>query len=292
MLQPRLRALRWAAITKQSPGLKVGYPGQHLASVITGVEGRRSGARGLDLADSSEVKACSRLDQLDECKVKECKSKVARHETECPACGSPNIKRNNDSKWLFSVTSELELAELVSRPRIVFLLADYPGFGEGDFTALRFQAFEIWPGSARGHRFAELMDDYYRKIFLPKTRASATARVAPKNFWPESYQFYLCNPIRTMHATVRDANSSPVVTLDALVEPTADRANIDPHPMPSRLLSDGELKDLIKAAPNDVLIPAINGCTIEHFRSMSPSEQRAALPEIPEPLRALLPLRD
>jgi hypothetical protein len=115
VLEPRIKALRWSNLTKQTPNMKIGYPGQHLASLITGVEGSRTGARGDDLKDGSEVKSCSRVDQLDICK--ECKEKVLRSELNCPVCGSANVKRNNDSKWLFSPKSKKEL-ELLTKKSI------------------------------------------------------------------------------------------------------------------------------------------------------------------------------
>ena len=59
VLEPRIKALVWSQITRQTPNMKIGYPGQHLASLITGVEGSRTGARGDDLVDGTEVKSCS-----------------------------------------------------------------------------------------------------------------------------------------------------------------------------------------------------------------------------------------
>ena len=106
VLQPRLNAIKWSLITKQTPNIKIGYPGQHLASLITGMEGERTGARGNDLIDGSEVKSCSRIDQLDMCK--KCKSPVARLETVCSNCNSSDIDRKNDSKWLFSIRNKNE----------------------------------------------------------------------------------------------------------------------------------------------------------------------------------------
>src|SRR3989338_8087274 len=64
VLQPRINAIKWSAITKQTPNIRIGYPGQHLASLIAGMEGERTGARGNDLIDGSEVKSCSRIDAL------------------------------------------------------------------------------------------------------------------------------------------------------------------------------------------------------------------------------------
>src|SRR3989344_3815007 len=89
VLQPRINAIKWSVITKQTPNIKIGYPGQHLASLIAGMEGERTGARGNDLIDGSEVKSCSRIDQLDICK--NCDSPVARLEEKCSNCGSADI---------------------------------------------------------------------------------------------------------------------------------------------------------------------------------------------------------
>lgn len=63
VVRPRRDLVKWAAITKQTPNIKIGYSAQHLASLVTGVEGTRTGARGHDLRDQSEVKSCSRIDQ-------------------------------------------------------------------------------------------------------------------------------------------------------------------------------------------------------------------------------------
>lgn len=46
VINPRLQLIKWSKITHQTPNIKIGYPGQHLSSLISGVEGNRSGARG------------------------------------------------------------------------------------------------------------------------------------------------------------------------------------------------------------------------------------------------------
>ena len=133
---PRLRALYWSDITKQTPNLKIGYPGQHLASLITGMEGERTGARGNDLCDGTEIKSCSRVDQLDKCKS--CGNSVLRIETICPHCNENRIERKKDSKWLFSVKNEQELNLLtVQTNRIMFILFDYPNFNDNDFNTIQ-----------------------------------------------------------------------------------------------------------------------------------------------------------
>jgi len=186
VLTPRLKALEWSKLTKQTPNMKIGYPGQHLASLITGVEGARTGARGDDLIDGTEVKSCSRVDQLDTCNA--CKNKVLRIEAVCPHCGSDNIKRMDDSKWLFGIKSENELKLLTQDLDRVFLtLADYPYFSENDFDTIRFQAFEIWNRTERHSHFTNLMTNYYNKIFLEHISRNPNKTPAPKYFWPEPF---------------------------------------------------------------------------------------------------------
>ena len=96
IIQPRIKAVKWSKITKQTANIRIGYPGQHLASLVTEVEGEKTGARGNDLADGSEVKSCSRVDQLDKCL--KCKMPVLRQEKKCSHCESTKIERRNHQK--------------------------------------------------------------------------------------------------------------------------------------------------------------------------------------------------
>lgn len=239
VLKPRRDLAKWAAVTKQTANVKIGYPAQHLASLVTGVEGTRTGARGHDLRDGSEVKSCSRLDQLDKCR--ECKAAVARIEARCPQCGSENITRRNDSKWLLTVRSEEELYFLLRDvPRVVLIISDYPRFSESDWETLQFQVFEIWPSHARHINFRLLMEAYYFGIFGPHIEANPQKTPAPKNFWPYSFQFYMCNPVRTFHCLVTDALKDPQIDVREYVEPFTDRATIEPVRMPLSRLSRTE----------------------------------------------------
>ena len=298
VLQPRLKALEWSKITKQTPNMKIGYPGQHLASLITGMEGSRTGARGDDLRDGTEVKSCSRVDQLDTCI--ECGNKVLRIETVCPHCASPKIKRMDDSKWLFSIKSEAELKLLtVDIDRIFLTIADYPKFSEGNFNIIRFQAFEIWNRTERHKHFTTLMTNYYNKIFLEHISRNANKTPAPKNFWPFSYQFYLCNPVKVFNCIVHDANSNPQITIDYYVEPNADRSLIPPEKMPTARMEKEELRELIKLAPEYMISSQIiNGTTyaelVETINSAKPDIKKilSALPYINENTRNFLNLRD
>src|SRR5262249_5513173 len=65
---------RWASVTRQTPFIDTDYLDQHLVSLFAGVEGMGTAARGDDLSDGSEVKSCTRADQLGTCK--QCGSKV------------------------------------------------------------------------------------------------------------------------------------------------------------------------------------------------------------------------
>lgn len=244
ILTPRLKALEWSDITKQTPNMKIGYPGQHLASLITGVPGQRTGARGDDLSDFSEVKSCSRVDQMDKCK--DCNSGVLRYETNCAKCGSRRIKRNNDSKWLFSMRSEEEVKLLVDYvPRVICVLADYPLFDAGNFDTIQFSAYEIWPKHPRCSRFSELITRYYENIYLSHIRINPNKTPAPKNFWPYSFQFYLCNSIKIFQATAQNVNSTPQIMIEHYVKPNIDRNQLESELMPAKLLSQLEVTTLL-----------------------------------------------
>ena len=45
VLEPRIKAIKWSSVTKQSPSLKIGYPGQHLASHRFVAAANRDGSR-------------------------------------------------------------------------------------------------------------------------------------------------------------------------------------------------------------------------------------------------------
>lgn len=264
VLSPRVKALEWSNITKQTPNMKIGYPGQHLASLITGVLGSRTGARGDDLEDGSEVKSCSRVDQLDTCK--DCSNKVLRIEDTCPHCGSHNIKRMDDSKWLFSIKTQNEL-DLLTKDidRVLLTIADYPNFSSNNFDVIRFQAFELWNNNPRHTHFSTIMENYYNKIFLEHIKKNPNKTPAPKNFWPYSYQFYLCNPVKVFEATVENANTTPQISLDLLVEPRTDRSSLESEQMPSSLLNMEELKVLALPENRETVEPITLAGRYEDF---------------------------
>lgn len=239
ILTPRERMLEWSKITNQTPNLKIGYPGQHLASLITGIPGTATGARGEDIADGTEVKSCSRIDQVDKCL--DCKNNVMRVQKSCPTCGSANIRRNNDSKWLIAIRNEQELnLYLKDIPRMFFLIADYPNFDALDFATIRFSSFEIWNQSVRAKNFRKLLEDYYTHIYLTHIKKNPKKTPAPKNFWPYSYQFYLCNPIKTFECIIHNADKKPELEITHYVDPKTNRAHLPSENLPCDLLTREE----------------------------------------------------
>lgn len=268
ILAPRAQMIKWSSITNQTPNLKIGYPGQHLASLITGISGTGTGARGDDIADGSEVKSCSRVDQVDKCE--NCKSNVMRMQSVCPNCGSVEIRRNNDSKWLIAIRNQKELDLYLEKiPRMFFLISDYPNFSESDYDTLRFSSYEIWNQSERANNFRKLLIDYYQNIYLAHIKKDPKKTPAPKNFWPYSYQFYLCNPIKTFECIIKNANSSPKIQITKYVTPQTDRAELPSEDMPIELLKKEEITYLIK-----------KGVKLDGLKAL------------PEEYRNLLPLRD
>ncbi|WP_066220355.1 MamI family restriction endonuclease [Aliarcobacter cryaerophilus] len=262
---PRINVLNWSKITKQSPNLKIGYPGQHLVSLITGMEGERTGARGNDLSDGSEIKSCSRVDQLDKCKV--CKSSVLRIENHCPDCGSDNIDRKKDSKWLFSIKSEDELKLLTFQTkRIIFVLFDYQNFKMKDFNTIQINVYEVWTNSERCKNFKRIMEDYYYNTYLYHINQNPKATPAPYNMWPDLFAFHQCNPINTFKCTITDANTEPHITIDTFVLPNMNRNGLKSIITPVSLLKPAELRVLKNASDQEISNVLRPNCNVSDVR--------------------------
>lgn len=184
----RRRVNAWAAVTHQTAQARMGYIGQHLVSVATGYPGGRSGARGKDLVisavDFGEIKTCYRVDQLGTCNA--CQAVVASIETQCHACGSADILRKEDSKWLVSFRNEAEYAEVLD-PKWYFLV-----LFESDRNTASTIVASIWRVDPLRPGFAYAMVDYYGNI---RAKAVASSKFpAPFNLWPYSLKFELMRP--------------------------------------------------------------------------------------------------
>jgi len=189
----RLRAdiRRWSLITKQTPQARMGYVGQHLASVVTGLPGTRTGARGKDLllpdGGHSEIKTCYRVDQLGRCL--DCGAGVASIEETCPVCSSTNIKRNDDSKWLIGIRNEEEMRTLFTPHRYYLVIFDFADFTSA--TDINARIYEVDP---RERGFAYCMVDYYVNI--------APTSTAPFNLWPFQLKFETMKALLIYHAVI------------------------------------------------------------------------------------------
>lgn len=242
IINPRIDIQKWATLTKQSSALKIGYIAQYLASLITGVKGSKSAARGDDLEDGTEIKGCNRIDQLDTCGT--CGGKVSRYEIICNQCGGVNIIRKDDSKWLIPVRSEEELDLCINKiDRFIFIIMEYPQFEQNNFDKIRIRAFEIWPKYSANFRY--LLEDYYFNIYLEHIRKNPSKTPAPKNFWPYSFQFYKCKPRKIYECVIDNWNSSrPIIHTTHFVSPHADRSLVSPESMPNNILQKNE-RDII-----------------------------------------------
>lgn len=291
IIAPRRQLKQWATITNQTPAAKVGYIGQHLASLITGVRGTRSGARGDDLADHTEVKTCSKIDQADKCK--KCGRRVLRQENACAYCKCTRIERKDDSKWLFSVKSQADLDLYLNMSRILLILMDYPRFKDKDFQDVRICAFEIYPQEERMSVFRDLISNHYHNIYCPK--ADSRAKTNPMNLHPWSIQFYKCNPIKTFECIIKNIDTDASIEILRFIDPKAERnSSMETEPMPTNLLEKEEWDVLLQKASFKKISLLLKDASMKKsdFVKLSVKEKVKALPYLNEELRNLIPLRE
>jgi len=192
-INPKKSIIKWSKITNQTAQGKFAYPSQHLASLITKVKGGGSAARGDDLADGSEVKSCTRADQLNECK--KCGANILTWQIKCPYCGSTEIRMDTSSHWIFPITSDSEFDLLLNKiPRIILILFDKKDVSKDD---VRIRAWVINPKEKHVINF---FTDYYVNNY--KKKISEGKDPAPCNFHPLKYDFYLMKPKLIFHAEI------------------------------------------------------------------------------------------
>lgn len=215
----RRRVNKWAAITNQTAQARMGYVGQHLVSVATGCPGGRSGARGKDLilpnAEYAEIKTCYRVDQLGKCLT--CGAAVASIELECPVCGSSNLQRNDDSKWLIGIRNNEEFAKILEPAYYFLVLFDFVNLREP--TTIRASIWRVEPNSLG---FAYCMIDYYKNI-----RANSRSK-APFNLWPFSLKMDIMKPLLIYRSFVMPDGAIRTEVFPGRDEPHLHRI----HPLP------------------------------------------------------------
>lgn len=294
IIKPRVDIRKWADITKQTPTLKIGYIGQHLSSLILGMEGGRTGARGHDIIDGTEVKSCTKVDQADKCK--DCGERIMRIETSCFNCGSTNINRKNDSKWLFSVRSEEELIQYKNLNRIFLLISDYPNFNNKDFSSIRFEGFEIYPTNQRMEKFNFLIENHYNNIYLPKQLSGQ--KTNPMNLHPYSFQFYLCNPIKIFSCIIKDIDTNPNILINKFIEPNIDRTHLSSEKLPVELLKYDELISFISNNDFETIIkpnlinPNLNLTELKNKITKDKKTWQQHIPFLNEIAKNTIPLRE
>jgi len=184
-IELRKKINQWASITHQTAQARMGYIGQHLVSVATGFPGGRSGARGKDLVLSNdeyaEIKTCYRVDQLGKCN--NCGVAVSGIEANCPECGSTDLKRNDDSKWLIGICHDEEFATILEPKYYYLVLFEFTDLHLPDTIRA-----SIWRVDPTVPGFAYCMIDYYKNI-----RAGSSSK-APFNLWPYQLKFDLMRP--------------------------------------------------------------------------------------------------
>lgn len=220
---PREAIKTWARITRQTAQVRLAYPGQHLASVVTGIPGRGSAARGDDLQDGTEVKSCSRVDQLGRCK--ECQSRVSPYDEVCPECGSDRVDRKTDSHWIFPIRTEEELKRLLSLPRVLLVL-----FDGDDASGIRLRIWRVDPAEPYVRAFFE---DYYYNNYLVKAKSGGSP--APCNLHPLKYDFYLMSPCLVFDLRITGED----IAIEHL-----DLDNQVPEPIPTSILKSAEIPAL------------------------------------------------
>lgn len=225
-LTPRSLLRKWSRITNQTSQVRLAYAGQHLASLITGIKGRGTAARGDDLSDGSEVKVCSRADQLSECRS--CGANVLPWQKTCSECGSKDIDIKTDSHWIFSIKSEEELEMLLKRiPRIILILFDM----EETRKKIRVRA---WTMDPKNKYIIDFYENYYHENYLKKRQP------APCNLHPLMYDFYLMYPGLIFHAEIDLVTEEITIVYWDFEKPLLEK-------MPSHLLRKKQLVEMFKS---------------------------------------------
>lgn len=188
----RKRVNAWATLTHQTAQARMGYVGQHLVSIVTGYRGSRSGGRGNDLiipdAEFAEIKTCYRVDQLGSCRNPACGAVVASIELQCHACGSTEITRKNDSKWLISFRNDEEYGKALD-PKWYFPVLFELDPESPDTGTVRISIWRVLPTRPG---FAYAMIDYFQ---IHRAKAVSVGKTpAPFDWWPHSLKFELMRP--------------------------------------------------------------------------------------------------
>ncbi len=246
----QLKIREWANLTNQTSQARMGYIGQHLVSVVTGYLGSKSGARGHDLLlpdnKFAEIKTCYRVDQMGKCK--NCKNSILRSETICPNCGSNDIERKNDSKWIITIKHDNALNNLIDNELYYFVLFEYEDYKDDDNQDI---IASIWTVDPKNYGFALCMLDYYYN-----TRKDASS--APYNMWPHSLKFYLCNPKLIYRSIIHNDGLIETVVFPTLENEECLKKDDFVKCYKARTITKKNLKNAINSVTTGIAISQMN----------------------------------
>jgi len=242
-VNPRKILYEWSCLTEQTNHTKIWYTGQHLASVILNIRGCKTGARGNDCTDGTEVKSCSRVDQSDKCD--RCKINILRLDKLCPNCNeSDKIIRNNDSKWLLTIRNQEELNSYLHLDRLLLIIEEYPEFDKQNYNDISITIYEIYPKKDICSNFPKIIASYFSEIYLTNLEKNPKKVPAPKNLWPNSFQFHMCNPVEIFKCYIQNYLTDPILNITKFIRPDEPRKITDIAKMPICLLSSSERKNI------------------------------------------------
>ena len=240
-VNPRKTLHEWSCLTEQTNHTKIGYTGQHLASVTLNIKGCKTGARGNDCMDGTEVKSCSRVDQSDKCD--RCKINILRLDKLCPNCNQDDkIIRNNDSKWLLTIRNEEELNSYLHLDRLLLIIEEYPEIDKQNYNDISITMYEIYPKKDICSNFPKLIRSYFSDIYSTNLEKNPKKVPAPKNFWPHSFQFHMCNPFEIFKCHIKNYLTEPTINITKFIKPDEPRKIKDIAKMPVSLLNSNEKK--------------------------------------------------
>jgi hypothetical protein len=242
-VNPRKILYEWSCLTEQTNHTKIGYTGQHLASVILNIKGCKTGARGNDCIDGTEVKSCSRVDQSDKCD--RCKINLLRLEKLCPNCNKDDkIIRNNDSKWLLTIRDQEDLNSYLNLDRLLLIIEEYPDFDKQNYNDISITIYEIYPKKDICSNFPKLITSYFSEIYSVNLEKNLKKVPSPKNFWPHSFQFHMCNPFEIFKCQIKKYLTEPEINIIKFIKPNDPRTIKDIAKMPISLLNLTEKKNI------------------------------------------------
>lgn len=182
------------------------------------------------------------MDQLGSCK--DCHAAVSSIEAACSICGSENIDRKKDSKWLINIRDDAEFSRILEPAYYYFVLFE-PIENHSDVQV------SIWQADPKTKGFAYMLMDYYLNI------RPASESHAALDLWPYHIKFCLTQPTLIYRSTITAAGKIKIS-----VFPTRGNTRIDELPSLDTFAQSTTLK-------RDLLVSLVQELNI----------QRCALPE-------------